>query len=70
MDDGTSRSPDPDEPVDGENLYGHLTPDDLVVYERLSDVDFADHAFGAVMILPILSIVGWCSSSLRGSRVV
>jgi len=25
---------------------------------------------GAVMILPILSIVGWCSSSLRGSHVV
>ena len=26
--------------------------------------------YGAVMILPILSIVGWCSSSLRGSHVV
>ena len=33
---------------------------------------FGDFAisYGAVMILPILSIVGWCSSSLRGSHVV
>ena len=28
------------------------------------------NTLGAVMILPILSIVGWCSSSLRGSHVV
>ncbi len=30
----------------------------------------ASPQLGAVMILPILSIVGWCSSSLRGSHVV
>ena len=32
--------------------------------------DRACATYGAVMILPILSIVGWCSSSLRGSHVV
>ena len=41
----------------------------VVVHLLVPAVDRADLSKGAVMILPILSPVGWCSSIRRGSRV-
>jgi len=48
-------------------FHGSTTQGQL--YYSIVD-DPTGRRLGAVMILPILSIVGWCSSSLRGSHVV
>jgi len=64
---GARPDPHPDHPV----LRGGLRRDPAQGRPQEAEGGQEEgRALGAVMILPILSIVGWCSSSLRGSHVV